>query len=260
MATPVKFSVVIPAYNASATIVDSIQSVLEQTYPAYEIIVVNDGSSDDTEAILEKHFGISIKTITLQTNSGPSVARNTGLEAATGTHIAFQDADDTWHKEKLFYVAAILEKYREVHFLFHPYTLSEVDFPVTKALLELKEYPMWKLLGSNPIGTPCVVISREKVLRFNENLHHMEDYELFLREAALHKVFRIPAPFTKVGRPILSRGGQSSRRWKMRMGEIRAWWYFAKFRPAFAPAMLPLMGFALIKHVAKAFFPPRTNY
>lgn len=257
---PVSFSVIIPAYNASATIVASVASCLGQTYPAHEIIVVNDGSTDQTSALLQTRFGSQIQMINLAGNTGPAGARNAGLQIAAGTHIVFQDADDLWHPEKLEHIAGILDRYPEIRFLFHPYTLSPVDFPVHADMLIPAKYPFWKLLLSNPIGTPCVVMANSGAVRFNERLHHMEDYELFLKKAHQCGVYRIAAPFTQVGRPILSAGGQSSRRWKMRLGEIRAWWAFARYSPVFMPLLLPLIGFSMAKHLVKSFFPPRSNY
>lgn len=254
------YSVVVPAYNAAKTIVAAIECCLKQTRPPEEIIVVNDGSTDDTVAILQSHFANRVNLIFLPQNSGPAAARNAGIAAASSQYIIFQDADDTWHPEKLECIDAILSKYPRILFLFHPYTLRSIDFQVTKEMVLPRKYPMWKLLLSNPIGTPCVVMYRDQQLRFNERLRFMEDYELFLREAATHGVYQISAPFTQLGRPILSEGGQSSRRWKMRVGEMRAWWFFAKQKPLYLPVLPVLVLFALSKHIVKSFFPPRTNY
>ncbi len=254
------FSIIIPAYNAAATIVASVRSCLEQTEPPAEVIVVNDGSTDETEALLRETFGDAIRIIALERNVGPSAARNAGIAVATGTHMAFQDADDLWHREKLASVAKILSANPEIHFLYHPYTLRSIEFSVEAEMMQPQRFSMWKLLLSNPIGTPCVVMRRDDALRFNERLRHMEDYELFLREAEKHGIWRIAAPFTQLGRPILAAGGQSSNRWKMRRGEIRAWLMFASRHPQYYPVVLPLILFSLAKHLVKSFFPPRANY
>jgi glycosyltransferase involved in cell wall biosynthesis len=94
-----RISVIIPAYNAAAYIERALRSVLNQTRPADEIIVVDDGSSDNTADILKKYQNqiISIR----QPNAGVSAARNTGIRAATGDWVAFLDADDEWLPEKL---------------------------------------------------------------------------------------------------------------------------------------------------------------
>lgn len=93
-------SVVIPAYNASQCIERAIDSVLAQTFADYEIIVVDDGSTDNTAEII-RQYGDKVKYIR-QDNAGVSVARNTAIAAAKGDWIAFLDADDEWLPEKLF--------------------------------------------------------------------------------------------------------------------------------------------------------------
>jgi glycosyltransferase involved in cell wall biosynthesis len=260
MIEEIRFSIVIPAYNAASTIVASVESCLSQSYPTHEVIVVDDGSTDGTAGLLEARFGLTIQLISLPENGGPAAARNAGIRAATGTHIAFQDADDVWHRSKLAHIADILHDHPHIRFLFHPYTLSDGDFSADPQMLRPASYPFWKLLLSNPIGTPCVVTARGITEPFNEQLRYMEDYELFLRLAYRQGLYRISAPFTRLGRPILSSGGQSSRRWSMRRGEIRAWWSFAKSHPLFFPLLVPLVLLALAKHAVKSFFPPRTNY
>ncbi|MHC5139531.1 MAG: glycosyltransferase family 2 protein, partial [Planctomycetota bacterium] len=92
-------SAVIPAYNAAKYIARSIDSVLAQTHPVDEIVIVDDGSTDNTAAII-KDYGDKVRYIH-QPNAGVSAARNTGIEAATGNWIAFLDADDEWLPEKI---------------------------------------------------------------------------------------------------------------------------------------------------------------
>lgn len=96
-------SIIMPAYQCESTIEESIRSVLAQTYSAWELIVVNDGSTDGTSAILssfaEKDSRIHI--ITLKQNRGVAEARNRGAEVASGEWIAFLDSDDLWIPEKL---------------------------------------------------------------------------------------------------------------------------------------------------------------
>ncbi|MHC4951850.1 MAG: glycosyltransferase family 2 protein [Planctomycetota bacterium] len=101
-------SVVIPAYNAGPYIRRTLESVLRQTHPADEIIVVDDGSTDNT-ADVAASYGDSVVLIR-QENAGASVARNTGIEAAKGNWIAFLDGDDEWIPERLERQAAHLAK------------------------------------------------------------------------------------------------------------------------------------------------------
>jgi glycosyltransferase involved in cell wall biosynthesis len=107
-----RISVIIPAYNAAAYIERALRSVLNQTRPADEIIVVDDGSSDNTADILKKYQNqiISIR----QPNAGVSAARNTGIRAATGDWIAFLDADDEWLPEKLRLQCDLLNRHPDL--------------------------------------------------------------------------------------------------------------------------------------------------
>jgi glycosyltransferase involved in cell wall biosynthesis len=101
-------SVIIPTYNRGSIISKCIESVLAQTYQNIEIIVVDDGSTDDTGAKL-REYGSRIRIVT-QTNAGPAVARNRGIEVSRGQIIAFQDSDDLWKPAKLQRQVSLLDK------------------------------------------------------------------------------------------------------------------------------------------------------
>ncbi|MBW8035098.1 MAG: glycosyltransferase family 2 protein, partial [Planctomycetes bacterium] len=108
----IRVSAVIPAYNAAACIGRAIESVLNQSLPVYEIVVVDDGSSDKTSEIVEQ-FGDKVILIR-QDNAGVSVARNTGIKAASGDWIAFLDDDDIWFDEKNASQMAVIENNPEL--------------------------------------------------------------------------------------------------------------------------------------------------
>lgn len=109
---PGMVSVLIPTYNRAYIIAASIDSVLAQTYQNVEIVVVDDGSTDDTPAVLEK-YGSRIRYI-FQQNAGLAAARNTGLAAARGEYIAFQDSDDIWLPNKLEMQMAVMREHPEL--------------------------------------------------------------------------------------------------------------------------------------------------
>jgi len=96
-------SIVMPAWNSEKFISESIDSVLAQNYENFELLVVDDCSVDSTSEIVMKYVKADnrVKMISLQENSGPAVARNSAIEAATGRYIAFLDSDDLWYPEKL---------------------------------------------------------------------------------------------------------------------------------------------------------------
>lgn len=101
-------SVVIPTFNRAGIIGETIENIFQQTYPNMEVIVVDDGSTDGTEAVL-RSCGSRIRWVT-QKNAGPGAARNRGIAMARGEIIAFQDSDDVWHPTKIARQVSVLER------------------------------------------------------------------------------------------------------------------------------------------------------
>jgi teichuronic acid biosynthesis glycosyltransferase TuaG len=248
--THIRFSVVIPVYNAEKTIAASIDSVLQQSLRAHEIIVVDDCSTDGT-ADLVKSYGEQVKNVQLIKNNGPSVARNKGMDIATGDYIAFLDHDDVWHRNKLALINSILEAQRQIEFIYHPFTLEDINtikLPESGVVYRL---PFVKLLARNVIGTPCVVMKRSIPLRFEPTMRYTEDYDLWLRTGYKHKLYFIDIPLTQIGRPVLSGGGLSGNKWKMRKGEMRAYRRLLKLNLLFI-FLLPFLLFgSILKHIGK---------
>jgi len=108
-------SAIIPAYNAADTIGRAIESILNQTYRNIEVVVVNDGSSDDTGEIVRRRYPQA--TYLEQKNAGPSVTRNHGVAAASGELVAFLDADDEWAPEKTARQVQVLQEHPEIDVL-----------------------------------------------------------------------------------------------------------------------------------------------
>ena len=105
-----KFSVVIPLYNKSEHIIHTLESVLAQTMEDFEILVIDDGSSDDSLEMAQKVASPKIR-IFQQKNQGVSVARNVGIENARGEYISFLDADDVWHADYLQTIDQLTKNY-----------------------------------------------------------------------------------------------------------------------------------------------------
>lgn len=103
-------SIVLPTYNRSSRLGRSIRSVLSQTFMNFELIVVDDGSTDDSQRIVESFNDQRIVLLKHEVNMGGSAARNTGIKAATGVFVAFQDSDDEWLPEKLEKQLKLFEK------------------------------------------------------------------------------------------------------------------------------------------------------
>lgn len=92
-------SCIVPVYNGERFLAEALQSILDQTYQSLEVLVVDDGSTDGSAEVVDRFAGRV--TCIHQTNGGPASARNTGVRAAAGAYLAFLDADDLWHAEKL---------------------------------------------------------------------------------------------------------------------------------------------------------------
>lgn len=119
-----KFSVIIPVYNKKATLGRALDSVLTQTYRNFEVIVVNDGSTDGVEELLASYRAPRVIS---QENGGVSVARNTGIEAASGDFICFLDADDRYERHHLATLNALIERYPEADLFFTSYRVQDTD-------------------------------------------------------------------------------------------------------------------------------------
>ncbi len=196
-----RISVIIPVYNGESFIAQAIQSVLDQEYPAHEIIVIDDGSTDNTPAVLERFRD---KIITRRTsNLGVSNARNAGLEIAVGDYIAFLDADDVWFKNKLKKQVEAIRKYPEAGFICSDFAVRYRDmggrmrlhFSILRNKREmnfdspLKNSPFRLLVEENFIGTgSCATVKRSVALEagfFKMEYNRCEEFDYFLRCALL---------------------------------------------------------------------------
>lgn len=119
----VRVSTIIPAYNAERTIAQAIDSALSQDYKSHQVVVVNDGSTDSTAAILEK-YGNQIQVVT-QSNGGLSAARNAGVRRSTSEYLAFLDADDIWLPGKLKTMVLALVRNPQASLAFSDYILVD---------------------------------------------------------------------------------------------------------------------------------------
>lgn len=178
-----KISVVIPVYNGVASIANAVQSVLNQSVPVSEIIVINDGSTDDTFSVLNEIFYSEILTGTIRlvnkANEGPSIARNMGVAMAASEWVAFLDADDTWDLAKIEIQARFL--------LSNPDIALCSTLTTRNGLLNAEDvlYPSKRqLLLKNYFATSSVVVNRQIFLNvngFNVNQKYSEDYNLWLK-------------------------------------------------------------------------------
>ena len=252
-------SVVIPCYNAQNTIIRGLHSVLAQTYTDYEIILIDDGSIDDTQRAIKEFFkdkNIDYKYI-YQENSGPSAARNQGIRNAVGEYIAFLDSDDEWHPQKLEIMLKILED-KKINILGHGYTLTE-NFSQKYFKGDIKKIKFYKLLIKNFAVTPSLVIRRDICQLFDKTMKYSEDHELWLRMSAGNDVYYLDLPLVLLGRKPLTHGGLSSRKWEMRKGEIKMYLKVIKYKQYILPIIPLLVMFSLAKHLRGFIVAKRDN-
>ena len=129
-----KVSVIIPAYNAAGFIRETVQSILEQTYTNFEIIICENGSTDNTKEVLSSFEDSRIKVFFLDENLHAAGARNEGVKAAVGDYIAYIDADDLWHKDKLEKQIAFMKE-NDAAFCFTGYEFGDADAKTTEQVL-----------------------------------------------------------------------------------------------------------------------------
>jgi len=203
-----KVSVVMPSYNNSAYIRSAIDSVLQQDYSNIELIVVDDGSSDDSVAILQS-YGDQIRLI-CQPNAGPAAARNHGLRYVTGDFVAFHDSDDLWLPGKLSAQVAFLQQHPQYAACYSSwqvwdggtvpeYTEQETGTPSGVAIDETGSGWLYlPLLKVSLLHTITVLIRRNVVNEvgfFSEEFRIGEDHHYWLRLARCGQIAKLAPIF-----------------------------------------------------------------
>ncbi len=234
-----KVSVIIPTYNRARYITRAIDSVLAQTYKDWELIIVDDGSTDNTRDVVEPYLKDKRIRYVWQENRGVSAARNKGLDLAQGEYIAFLDSDDFYLPEKLMHSIEILDKYSNV------VLVSSNSYVVSNA--KLKEYSYREIMhywnaipkevypvgsfgihfnnglliklanGSLAIMTNVVINSRPiRQIRFRDDIWAGEDWLYWCKIAVVsHKDFYVlPVVDSVVVRGQKSLVGESDKRLK----------------------------------------------
>ncbi len=202
MAEP-SVSVVIPAFCAEGTIQRAVDSVLAQTVPVHEVIVVDDGSPDALSAIVQR-YGPPVILIR-QVNQGAAAARNTGVERSTGAFVAFLDADDYWEPRKLEHQLAAFAAHPEVgtvassYYYQRPQGARELSRSGPPDLYDrvrhergAKAFLLGTMLWTGTVLVRREVLGHEK--RFVTGLEPAEDRDLWVRLAARHPVYLLSQP------------------------------------------------------------------
>ena len=206
-----KISVIIPTYNREKYLSEAIDSVLSQTYQDFEIIIVDDGSTDNTREIVSEYinrFSLQPKAdppqaepaihYFYQDNKGPAAARNLGIKQSKGGYIAFLDSDDVWLPEKLEVQVERLDKCINVSLVYSDMGEINSDGKIIEAntyLFRASKRPSGYIFHDLLIGTlisTITVMVRKSTLQevgsFSEDLLVGEDYEMWLRISKFHRI------------------------------------------------------------------------
>jgi glycosyltransferase involved in cell wall biosynthesis len=259
-------SVIIPAYNATPWIARAIDSVLAQTYPRVEIIVVDDGSTDGTYKYV-KDAAFPRVAVYNRSNGGPAAARNYGVHASHGEFLAFLDMDDIWAPDKLSTQLAAIEGIpgwglcvtRSIKFLSDqecpsfgkPRRQPGITYISHRRLL----YDRWGLFRKNQISTCSTALVRrdvfDKIGGFDEDakLFGVDDYDLYLKISRHWKVVMVKAPL--VGYQITP-GSISRNKFAIQMNarEVLAKW--ADAYPDKIPKLIHARNQSLIRKLLRA--------
>lgn len=224
----VPISVVIPCFRCTKTIWRAINSILRQTVQPVEVILVDDASGDETLNMLrdiEHQHSNLIKVLSLANNMGAGSARNAGWAAATQPYLAFLDADDAWHPQKLELQYAYMQQHPEImlcgharRILNHKDELPHWELPSHFESLDIVK---WRLLFSNQFVTPSVMLRRNIQPRFVEKQRHMEDHMLWLTiVCGGGKATKLSAELAAIYKSPYGEAGLSSQIWSMGKSDL----------------------------------------
>ena len=170
-------SIITPAYNCSETIRETIESVLSQTWNNWEMIIVNDCSTDNTVDIVNEYVkkDSRIKLINFQKNSGSAAARNTAIRQSNGRYIALLDSDDLWKSEKLKKQVAFMQE-NNIAFSFTSYDVfKKISDRERRVFVAPKKITYNQYLKNSIIGCLTVMIDKEMVPDFHMEEGYLED-------------------------------------------------------------------------------------
>lgn len=213
-------SVIIPSYNRGEMLIEAIDSVRAQTFSDYELIIVDDGSTDDSMRRLEPCLGEVI--LRTQRRRGPAAARNEGLRLSRGRLIALLDSDDVWKPDKLRVQVEFMNEHREIMICQTEEIWLRRGLRVNPLKKHMK-HSGWifsRLLPLCIVSPSAVMLRRElldEVGYFDESLPVAEDYDLWLRIGLSHSIPLIPDPM------VIKRGGHAGQ-------QSRRFWGVDRFR------------------------------
>lgn len=199
MSEKIGVSIVIPTYNRAELILRSVKSIQAQSYKNWELIVVDDGSTDGTEHIIEGLKDSRIRYVRNEENVGAAASRNYGVLLAKYDYVAFQDSDDAWRDDKLEKQMSYLchnKEYDMVYCSFLNHKTDGREVVVPNQQTGAREGAMYTtLLINNVIGTPTILIKKDIFLEcggFDTELRALEDWDFALRVSKKSRIGFVP--------------------------------------------------------------------
>lgn len=189
------FSIIIPTYNRAHLIGRTIQSCLKQTYPHFEIIVVDDGSTDNTEQVIKSIQSPKIKYFKIP-NSERGYARNFGIKQSIGNYITFLDSDDTLFENYLSEAHRIILQHPDIPVFHCGYSIVDINFNTIENLNNFKNISQLLLTTGNILGCHGIFIRQDVTQQFpfNEDrtIAGLEDWELWIRISTQYEIKHFP--------------------------------------------------------------------
>ena len=251
-------SVVIPCFNSDTTIERTLRSVEHQTTKPQEVLVIDDASSDNTVSIIEHYArtsSLNIRVIQQSVNGGPSVARNAAWSVATGEFIAFLDADDQWHPQKLELQLGAMLANPTCAMSFHDHLFGSSEqfetlpFTPTTSQATLRNY-----LVRNRSATPTVMLRTALIERFSSTKRYAEDYLLWMTIIAQHgSALHIHATLAHCSNPGYGGSGQSGKLWKMERSELSGFVSLWRSGALSLPTLVAVSIWSITKYLLRLF-------
>lgn len=200
-------SVIIPCYNSAKYLGEAIQSALNQTYDNLEVLVVDDGSADDTSLVVERYKADKRLKYIRQENGGLSSARNLGIQNSSGNYLALLDADDVWEKELVATQVGVLDSENACGMVFTDFLTFDENGVVAlqrNSVIQndLHSVNFTTLLQKNNFIYPSTVMIRKDIIsesgKFDVMLRSAEDYDLWLRISRVAKILGINQPLVRI--------------------------------------------------------------
>lgn len=185
-------SVVVPTFNRAPTLQRAVESVFTQNSDSWELIIVDDGSTDETQRIVSGFRDRRVQYLQRETNSGPSAARNTGIAAARGDFIAFLDSDDHWSPQKLALDIRVFSSRDSIGLVYSGSAFTDRHGQLVRDVPSRQGRVYDQLLARDFIGCCSRVTARASVLEavggFDEQIVNEEDWDLWVRIAERYEI------------------------------------------------------------------------